>query len=307
MNDKVLDFSGILFCSKNQNMIEFKREMNSQILHRLNVRLPWLKVAVLALSVSCAVLVVEEALRRNISPPIDRVDNDGSLAVEGPSGASGEPTMPISVPIPPAQPAEGQKLVALTFDDGPSARETPQLLQILREKQVRATFFVIGNMAKKAPDVLRQEETDGHEVASHTMTHANLRRTTAEGVKGEVTAMKQTLTEILGHEPSLTRPPYGNINANVRTQVNQPLILWTVDPEDWKYQDTERVRRQVVENVFDGAIILLHDPHATTVAAVPGVIDDLRAAGYEFLTISELAAKRGVVLQKGVSYGSFRP
>ena len=85
------------------------------------------------------------------------------------------------------------------------------------------------------------------------------------------------------------------------------MILWTVDPEDWKYRNTTTVRANVVSRAFDGAIVLMHDIHGTTVEAVAGIIDDLRAAGYEFLTVSEMAKERGVVLQNGYSYGSFRP
>ena len=84
------------------------------------------------------------------------------------------------------------------------------------------------------------------------------------------------------------------------------MIIWTVDPQDWKYRDAATVRANVVSSTFDGAIVLMHDIHSTTVDAVANIIDDLRAAGYEFLTVSEMAAARGVVLQNGYSYGSFR-
>ena len=157
----------------------------------------------------------------------------------------------------------------------------------------------MGSRAQKSPEILRQEEADGHEVASHTMTHANLKRSTVEAIKWEAAAMNGLFTEILGHGPSLTRPPYGNISNDTRTYINQPLILWTVDPEDWKYKDANIVHKNIVNSAFDGAIILMHDIHATTVDAVARVIDDLRAAGYEFMTVSELAAARGVVLQNG--------
>lgn len=306
-------------------------------LHAINVRMPWLKVILLVLLAGSVALGVEELLRHNVSQPVGApVD----LAVEPgvpeektsaeptettpkkpteekptpetseiPATSQPAPVQP-SAPAPPAtptRPVNGKGLIALTFDDGPSAVQTPRLLQILREKNVKATFFVLGKMAQRSPDILRQEEADGHEVASHTMTHANLNRATIEGIQWEVAAVNGVFMDILGHGPSLTRPPYGNINNNVRTYVNQPLILWTVDPEDWKYKNAATVRQNVVSRTFDGAIILLHDIHATTVDAVVAIIDDLRAAGYEFVTVSELAAARGVVMQNGVSYGSFRP
>lgn len=307
-------------------------------LHAVNVRFPWLKVALLVLLAGSVAFGVEELLRHNVSQPIGRTtevnvetnepeeqtpvqpeENNAGVSEEKPAEETPEvdekpeveppapeqPTTPVTPTVP--QPSTGRKLVALTFDDGPSAAQTPRLLQILRDKNVKATFFVVGNMAQRSPDILRQEEAEGHEVASHTMTHANLNKSTVEGIKWETAAINGVFTDILGHGPSLTRPPYGNINNNVRTYVNQPLILWAVDPEDWRYRDAAIVRRNVVNNTFDGAIVLMHDIHATTVDAVAGIIDDLRAAGYEFMTVSELAAARGVVMQNGAAYGSFRP
>lgn len=200
-----------------------------------------------------------------------------------------------------------RKLVALTFDDGPSQTETTRLLQILAAKGVKATFFVLGNNAQKAPDILQQAKAAGHEIGSHTMTHANLSNSTVEGIRWEMAAMDGVFINILGEKPQIMRPPYGNINANVRANVNIPMILWTVDPEDWKVRNAATVRSRAVSAAFDGAIILFHDIYATTVDAIPGVIDDLMAQGYEFMTVSELAAARGVQLQTGIGYGSFRP
>lgn len=298
-------------------------------LHTLNVRMPWLKVLLLVLLAGGAVVGVEELLRCNANPaiepaPIARQDmpveippDETAVMPETPKDElapapeeSNQPAStekPVTSQVNPPQANTGRKLVALTFDDGPSPTQTPRLLQILREKNVKVTFFVVGNRAQKSPEILRQEEAEGHEVASHTMTHANLKRSTVEAIKWEAAAMNGVFTDILGHGPSLTRPPYGNISNDTRIYINQPLILWTVDPEDWKYKDANVVHRNVIRNTFDGAIILMHDIHATTVDAVARVIDDLKAAGYEFMTVSELAAARGVVLQNGVSYGSFRP
>lgn len=306
-------------------------------LHVLNVRLPWLKILLLTLLAGSVALGVEELLRHNVSQPVGQVAEVEDTADTGEPAetepAVGEPETdqpvsqpetqeptfpakteketPATQPTTPVQPTTsetmGCKIVALTFDDGPSATQTPRLLRILREKNVKATFFVLGNLAQRSPDIVRQEEAEGHEVGSHTMTHANLNRSTVEGIQWEIAAVDNVFLDVLGHKSALMRPPYGNINGSVRTYAHQPLILWTVDPEDWKYRDAAVVRRNVVYNAFNGAIILMHDTHATTVDAVAGIIDDLRAAGYEFMTVSELAAARGIVLQNGVTYGSFRP
>ncbi len=292
-------------------------------LHALNVQLPWLKVLLLVILAVGVAFGVEELLRHNANPPMEPAVTAGHNGIvevppekiaepdDKPVNDSEQPSKPNesddNTSAKPVPPSTDRKLVALTFDDGPSPTQTPRLLQILRDKGVKVTFFVVGSRAQKSPEILRQEEADGHEVASHTMTHANLKRSTVEAIKWEAAAMNGLFTEILGHGPSLTRPPYGNISNDTRTYINQPLILWTVDPEDWKYKDANIVHKNIVNSAFDGAIILMHDIHATTVDAVARVIDDLRAAGYEFMTVSELAAARGVVLQNGVSYGSFRP
>ncbi len=225
--------------------------------------------------------------------------------------SSEEPSQPVTPAMPtnPVMPSNtgGKKLVALTFDDGPSSATTPRLLEILRQKGVHATFFVVGNMAQKSPGLLQQEVAEGHEVGSHTPAHRNLSKMNAAGVRAEAEEMNRIFREILGKTPPFTRPPYGAYNEIARTNMMQPFILWTVDPEDWKYRNAATVRSRVTGAVFDGAIVLMHDIHATTVDAVANIIDDLRARGYEFLTVSEMAKVRGVTLENGGVYGSFRP
>ncbi len=200
----------------------------------------------------------------------------------------------------------GRKLVALTFDDGPSYATTPRLLDVLREKGVKVTFFVVGNMANGAPDLLRREEAEGHEVGSHTTAHVNFSYLNAEQTQAEFAAMNQIFNNILGHPSRIARPPYGNYTEITQVYAGQPMIYWTVDTLDWKYRDAGWVRQQAVGGAFDGAIILMHDIHPTTVDAVAGIIDDLKAQGYELLTVSELAQARGVNMANGGVYGSFR-
>lgn len=198
------------------------------------------------------------------------------------------------------------KLVALTFDDGPSSATTPRLLDILQSRNVKATFFVLGTMARKSPGIMQREWSEGHEVASHTMYHNQLTNLSAAQIRAEVLEMDQLFKEILGRVPPFTRPPYGSYNATVAEALGQPMILWSVDPRDWEVRNAAAVRARVVNSTQDGSIILLHDVHATTVDAVAGIIDDLHARGYEFVTVSELAELRNVPLVNGVAYGSFR-
>lgn len=198
------------------------------------------------------------------------------------------------------------KLIALTFDDGPSKATTPRLLDILNGRNVKATFFVLGNMALGAPDIVRREAAEGHEVASHTPYHNQLTLLNASQIRSQAIEMDRIFTDILGTVPPFTRPPYGSYNDTVRNALGQPLIIWSIDPRDWADRNASIVCSRVTSAAFDGAIILVHDIHATTVDAVPCIIDNLRAQGYQFLTVSELAAAKNVPLVNGGVYGSFR-
>lgn len=212
-------------------------------------------------------------------------------------------------PEPISQPeVTGKKLVALTFDDGPSRATTSRLLDILREKQVQVTFFVLGNMVQRSPDLLQREVAEGHQVGSHTMAHTSFRKMDLAGLQADVAAMNQLFSSNIGMNTPFIRPPYGDLAYSEMAKVGagQPIILWSVDTRDWESRNAEAVRANVAKDSFDGAIILMHDLYDSTVDAVSGVIDDLRAQGYEFLTVSELAKARGVTMQNGVVYGSFR-
>lgn len=203
----------------------------------------------------------------------------------------------------------GTPLVALTFDDGPSGVTTPQLLDVLKAKGVKATFFVLGGPLGSRPDICQRAEAEGHEVESHTMTHRNLEKATLGEIQWEVASMNQLFQEKLGHLPSLTRPPYGNgiRRAEVTQNIGTPMIYWSVDTEDWRSRNAAAVQAQVRQNTYDGAIILMHDIYQSTVDAVPGIIDELRSWGYEFVTVEELAKARGVTMMNGVTYFNFRP
>ena len=295
------------------------------ILHKINVRMPWLKIIFLIILIVLMAFAVGKFVQDQIAGPgasggdtTAAVLNGGGIEVDDIIEVVEEvkktvETEPATSAIPetviPSGDGGGAKLVALTFDDGPSAATTWRLLDILAEKQVRATFFVLGNMVLRNPDLLRAELAAGHEVGSHTVDHANLPKTSVDGIRWEVQRMNEIFAEVTGGTtaPVIMRPPYGAVNDTVRAQTNQPLILWTVDTEDWRYRDAAEVRRRALAGVFDGAIILLHDIHPTTIDAVAGIIDDLRASGYTIVTVSQMAAARGVSMQNGWTYGSFRP
>ena len=259
---------------------------------RLNRELPWLKFAVLS-----AVVVLGLWLGVGCWQEIDET---------GVGASGGYAELAVVVPVPKrGQDLEGKKLVALTFDDGPSGATTGRLLDILAEKGVKATFFVLGSRAEQESDLLRRQVAE-HEVGSHTMGHMDMTKMSVEAVRADTKQVRGVI-EAAGGELRLVRPPYGLSGGAVRGVMGTPLVLWTVDPEDWRVREAGTVRQRVVEAAFDGAIILMHDIYDSTVDAVGGIIDDLRAQGYEFLTVSELAEVRGVEMANGVAYGSFRP
>lgn len=264
---------------------------SASFFRRIDLRFPWFKLAAVIVFGIAAILDLCDLTVSKIS------DSYGKIIV-APMSKHVRVTTRI---------LEGKKLVVLTFDDGPSSATTPNLLDILYEKDVPATFFMLGNMARNNPEIVTRAAREGHEVASHTMYHQNLIRLSASAVKSDIDEARSTLQGILGSVPSFTRPPYGNINDNVRQYVGTPMILWSVDTLDWKDKNIDSIVNIAMSQVHDGAIILMHDIYPTTVEAVPILIDTLRSAGYEFATIPELTKIRGIELSPGVAYYNFRP
>ncbi|MBQ3296537.1 polysaccharide deacetylase family protein [Candidatus Saccharibacteria bacterium] len=259
--------------------------------HRLDVRFPWLKL--IATVVVCIIAILD--LANFTISKVTETDDKIRIAPMSHHVKATERTL------------EGKKLVALTFDDGPSAATTPRLLDILTEKDLPATFFMLGSTARANPDIVRRIENDHHEIASHTMYHQNLVTIPADAARADINEAKTAITEILGHGPAYTRPPYGNLNDTVITSVGTPIILWSVDSEDWRSKDPNSIISVTMSEVYDGAIILMHDIYPTSVDAIPALVDTLRGAGYEFATISELARARNIPLNPGSIYYNLTP
>ena len=193
-----------------------------------------------------------------------------------------------------AEAKTGGKLVALTFDDGPSSKYTKQLLDGLKERGVPVTFFLLGENAKVNRSIVKRAYEEGHEIACHTWDHPNLTKLSASAIKKQIEDTFEELDRACGNEADyLVRPPYGSTNQKVRDAIDVPLIYWSVDSEDWSLLNTEKVRKKIVADTYDGCIILCHDIHKTTIPAALGAIDDLQDQGYEFVTVSELFRRRG--------------
>jgi peptidoglycan-N-acetylglucosamine deacetylase len=184
--------------------------------------------------------------------------------------------------------------IAMTFDDGPSAELTPKLLDMLRERGIKATFFVVGRNVEEYPDIVRRMANEGHEVANHSWSHPALTKLGAESFRKQIENTNEAIAKATGKRPVLMRPPYGAtsalLNRRLSEQFGLKVILWSVDPLDWKYRNSNRVYSSIIQNTQPGSIILTHDIHATTVAAMPATLDTLLSKGYKFVTVSELIA-----------------
>lgn len=193
--------------------------------------------------------------------------------------------------------------IALTFDDGPHPEHTAKLLDELKKRNVKATFFLVGQCAAEYPDLVKRIVDEGHEVANHSWSHPALSKLSAEGVRKQMENTNDAIRRACGVTPTLMRPPYGATNASLNRRLAEDygmkVILWSVDPLDWKYRNPTRVFNSIVQNTRPGSIILSHDIHGSTVAAMPQTIDALLAKGFKFLTVSELIAlDRPAVLVK---------
>ncbi|KUJ67687.1 deacetylase [Streptomyces albus subsp. albus] len=185
------------------------------------------------------------------------------------------------------------KCVALTFDAGPG-KDTPRLLDILKEKKVHATFFLLGkNHVVKHPDVVRRIAAEGHEVANHTWSHQILTDKNASEIREELSRTQDAIAKITGRKPILMRPPQGRTDDEVK-KVSKELglsqVLWSVTAKDYSTTDSDLIKKRVLEQVDKDGIILLHDIYAGTVPAVPGIIDALKKQGYTFVTVPQLLA-----------------
>lgn len=196
------------------------------------------------------------------------------------------------------------KAIALTFDDGPSSF-TGRLLDCLEANNAKATFFMTGTEIASFPEEVKRMNTLGCELGNHTYDHTDLTTLSAEEISAEVSQVDQQLVTLTGKGASVVRPPYGSVNDTVRATIGTPMILWSVDTLDWKTQDVQSIIEEVMNNVEDGSVILMHDIFSTTVDAAEILIPQLIENGYELLTIHELAEAKGVELSGGTTYSEF--
>jgi len=235
--------------------------------------------------------------------------SDLSMRAPGAAAAELHPPSPSlsvtpynSTPRPPRVPSQfnsvrtSRRILALTFDDGPHPELTPRLLDILRQQGIRATFFVVGRNVEAYPDIARRIVAEGHEIANHSWNHPDLTKLGDQGMRREVEDTTAVIERVAGRRPTTMRPPYGAINQRIREaltkEYNLDVILWSVDPLDWRKPGPAVVTQRLVDGAKPGGILLAHDIQAGTIEAMPETIAQLKAKGYGFVTVSQLLALR---------------
>lgn len=197
---------------------------------------------------------------------------------------------------------ESRPLVALTFDDGPREATTGPLLDGLALREVPATFFLVGNRIPGNEDLVRRMAAEGHQIGIHTYDHVELKGLSRQDFDLQVGKTRALITQLVGEGNYWLRPPYGLMDRQAGQWCGGPVILWSVDPEDWKDDDIDRIVAAVVEHVSDGDIILLHDLFPSSAQAALRVVDTLLARGCCFVTVEQLMAERGVTPEVGARY-----
>ena len=199
---------------------------------------------------------------------------------------------------------KNKKMVALTYDDGPSIY-TPRVLKTLKENNAVATFFVVGNRVPTYSDTVKKAHDMGCEIGNHTYEHKNLTRVSEAEVKRQITKTNRNVKKVTGQAPVIVRPTGGATNANVKQWVGMPSIIWSIDTLDWKTRNADSTKRAVLDHVKDGDIVLMHDLYSATATASETIIPELVRRGYQLVTVSELAECRGGMKETGAYY-SFR-
>lgn len=199
---------------------------------------------------------------------------------------------------------KNKKMVALTYDDGPSIY-TPRILKILKENDSVATFFVVGNRVPTYSDTVKTACDMGCEIGNHTYEHKCLTRLSEAEVRRQISRTNKNVKKVTGQTPVIMRPTGGATNTNVKKWVGMPSIIWSIDTLDWKTRNADSTKRAVLDHVKDGDIVLMHDLYSATATASETIIPELVKRGYQLVTVSELAECRGGMQETG-AYFNFR-
>ncbi|MDE7246446.1 MAG: polysaccharide deacetylase family protein [Lachnospiraceae bacterium] len=183
---------------------------------------------------------------------------------------------------------DSPKKIALTFDDGPHPYYTEQLLDGLKERGAKASFFVMGKQAEAHPELVLRMQTEGHLIGNHTYSHLQLGKGNRETFKEELVKTNELLLGITGEEPQYVRPPYGSWDKSFESELTMIPVLWTIDPMDWCSSNVSGIVQKVTKKAKENAVILMHDEYKSSVTAALEIVDILQKEGYEFVTVDEI-------------------
>lgn len=241
-------------------------------------------------------------------PSIAKVNNDGvvtgmaqgkaTITATATNGLSAQCAVTVTAPT---EVVKG-KLIALTFDDGPNYATTGKLLDGLKKHKAKATFFMLGQNVAGNEDLVQRMKKEGHELGNHSWDHAQLTELSQKKIQNEVNKTNEAVYAACGAYPTVFRAPYGSLNDKVLSNVEIPSIYWSVDTLDWKNRNANYVKKQILKSAYDGAIILLHDIHETTVKGVLAALDTLEKEGYTMVTVTQLLSRHGETPQAGTTY-----
>lgn len=232
---------------------------------------------------------------QGVKPQVSKTEGD---QVKGDTVPSIAPEVPVKPPVPRVPGVKVSsvsvptKTVALTFDDGPHGTLTPQILDVLARYNAKCTFFVLGSNVQRYPGIVSRMVSEGHEVANHSWSHANLATASYDTVSSQISRTNEAIMSACGRKPRLMRPPYGACNAaltsRMKSEYGLTTVLWSVDTNDWRKPGTSAIVSRAVNGARPGSIILVHDIHTATANAIEGIVKGLTERGYEFVTVSTL-------------------
>lgn len=204
------------------------------------------------------------------------------------AGAEPEEMIPVEHLVLPEEKKTEKKRIALTFDDGPHPIYTPQMLELLKEEQVPATFFLLGENVELYGDVVKEIAKEGHLIGNHTYHHVQVTSLSLEEACKEIQETSDLIEELTGTGTEYVRPPFGTWNEELEERLNLIPVMWSIDTKDWTTQNVDWIVRETVKHAEDHDIILMHDSYQSTVDAVKRVIEQLEAEGFEFVTVDEI-------------------
>ena len=204
------------------------------------------------------------------------------------AGVEPEEIIPVEHLVLPEEKKTEKKRIALTFDDGPHPIYTPQMLELLKEEQVPATFFLLGENVELYGDVVKEIAKEGHLIGNHTYHHVQITSLSLEEACKEIQETSDLIEELTGTGTEYVRPPFGTWNEELEERLDLIPVMWSIDTKDWTTQNVDWIVQEAVKHAEDHDIILMHDSYQSTVDAVKRVIEQLEAEGFEFVTVDEI-------------------